>query len=90
MEQEGRTARDIRQAVRGAREALLAQTYRHSHGRSVRNRRDVPAEERYRAEHRHLSRKAPDRAAWPGITEDDYAKATRSGGKAISLLKKST
>ncbi|MHC5035602.1 MAG: hypothetical protein ACYTFZ_11265 [Planctomycetota bacterium] len=55
-----------------AREAILAQTYRHSHGRTLRARRNVPATERYRAEYRTLSRRLLEAATWPGITEGDY------------------
>ena len=67
-----REARDTRQAARAGREAILAQTYRHSHGRAVRARRDVPAAQRYQAEYRTLSRKLLEAATWPGITEGQY------------------
>ena len=55
-----------------ARQAALALTHRHLHGRHVRAQRNVPAEDRYRAEFRHLSHKALEEATWPGITEDQY------------------
>ena len=64
--------REARRAARGAHDAVLAQTHRHLHGRRVRASRAVRADERYRAEYRHLSRKALEAATWPGITEDEY------------------
>ena len=64
--------RELRKLARQNRQAVLAQTHRHLHGRTVRARRDVPREERYRAEYRHLSRKALEAATWPGITEGEY------------------
>jgi hypothetical protein len=65
-------AREARKAARSAREAVLAQTFRRSHGRAVRNRRDVPAEQRHLAEYQHLSRKALEEATWAGITQEEY------------------
>lgn len=55
-------AREARDAARCVKALLLAQTYRHSDGRTVRNRRDVAAVERYRAEYQHVSRKALEEA----------------------------
>jgi len=65
-------AREARKAAHSAREAVLSQTFRHSHGRAVRNRRDVPSEQRYRAEYQHVSREALKEATWAGITQDQY------------------
>ena len=75
MAQEGREAR---KAARGAREAVLGQTYGHLHGRRVRRRRDVSAEQRYRAEYRHMSYKALEEATWPGITEEEYVRLRKA------------
>ena len=74
-------ARQARKAGRSAREAVLAQTHHHSHGRTVRARRDVPIMERYRAEYRHLSRRALEEATWPDITEDEYIALRRGADR---------
>ena len=70
---------EARKAARAAREALLAQTYRRRHGRRVRQRRDVPARQRRRAEFRQYGREALEEAAWPGLTAEDYERIVGAG-----------
>ena len=41
----------------------------------------MPIMERYRAEYRHLSRRALEEATWPDITEDEYIALRRGADR---------
>jgi len=74
-------ARDVHKAVREARAAVLAQVGRHTHGRTVRARRDIPAVDRYRAEFQTASRTWLEQATWPGINEKAYIAFRRAANR---------
>ena len=75
-----------RRALRASQDTLLAQTFRHRHGRQIRAQRNVPAVKLYRAEYGHVSRKALEEATWPGITEAQYIKLRRVADHKVNGL----